>query len=103
AEQEKVDAVADLYDELVSAQSPFRLTGAERDKALPSDFRQRATTMREELTTLQKKPPPDIPRAVVVQEGGPPGTPHEGFHDAHVYVRGNHTKPGKIVPRGFPK
>ena len=39
----------------------------------------------------------------MVQDGGPPGTRHEGFHDAPVYLRGNPAKPGKIVPRGFPK
>ncbi len=101
--QEYVDPIGDLYDELISANSPFRLEGAERDKAFPDDFRQRLTALRDELETLRKKPPPDIPRAVVVQVGGPPGTPHEGFHDAKVFLRGNHAKPGKTVPRGFPK
>jgi hypothetical protein len=70
---------------------------------LPGDFRGKLTALREELETLKKRPPPDIPRAVVVQDGGPPGTPHEGFHDAAVYLRGNHAKPGKMVPRGFPR
>jgi hypothetical protein len=99
----KSEPVKDLYAELISAQSPFRLDAAEREKALPAGFRQTFATLRTELETLQKKKPPEIPRAVVVQEGGPPGTPHEGFHDAHVYVRGNHAKLGKVVPRGFPK
>jgi hypothetical protein len=97
-----VDHVADLYDELVSASSPFQLEGAERDRALP-DFRQRLASLRDELEALQKRPPVDIPRAVAVQEGGPPGTPHEGFHDAKIFLRGNHAKPGETVPRGFPK
>src|SRR5260221_405724 len=88
---------------MVSANSPFRLEPAEREKVFPDDFRQALAALRAELETLQKKSVPDIPRAVVVQEGGPPGTPHEGFHDAQVYLRGNHAKPGKIVPRGFPK
>lgn len=100
---ETINPVGELYEELVSAQSPFRLEGVERDKALPKDFRQRLAALRDELETLQKKPPPDVPRAVVVQEGGPPGTPHEGFHDAHVYLRGSHLKIGKSVPRGVPK
>lgn len=99
---ESIDAEADLYEELVSSQSPFRLDAAERVKALPSDFRDKLALLREELETLKKKPPLDIPRAIVVQDGGPPGTPHEGFQDAAVYLRGNHAKPGKIVPRGFP-
>ena len=100
---ENVDPVGELYEELVSGQSPFRLEGAERDKALPDDFRERLTELRGELETLQKKKPMEIPRAVAVQEGGPPGTPHEGFHDAAVYLRGNHLNPGQTVPRGFPK
>ena len=100
---EPIDPIADLYEELISAISPFRLDGAERDKALPDDFRERLTALRDELETLQKKPARRDSRAVVVQEGGPPETPHEGFHDAQVYLRGNHAKPGKTVPRGFPK
>ncbi len=98
-----IDATGDLYDELISAQSPFRLEPAERDKAMPDGVRARSADFQHELETLQKKPPPNIPRAVVVQEGGPPETPHAGFQDAAVYLRGNHTTPGKIVPRGVPK
>ncbi len=81
-------AEADLYEELNSSQGPFRLEPAEREKALPRDFRDKLALLQQELDTLKKKPPLDIPRAVVVQEGGPSGTPHEGFHDAAVYLRG---------------
>ncbi|MBI3860802.1 MAG: DUF1553 domain-containing protein [Planctomycetia bacterium] len=98
-----IDPVHDLFEELVSAQSPFRLETAERDKSLTEEFRARLASLREEQTALQKKSPPDIPQAVVVRDGGPPGTSHEGFHDAKVFVRGNHLKPGKTVPRGFPR
>ncbi len=100
---ESVDPIADLYDELLSSESPFRLDRAEREKLFTGEYRSRLAALREELETLKKKPPVEIPRAVVVQEGGPPGTPHEGFHDAQVFLRGNHAKPGKTVPRGFPK
>jgi len=95
-------AEADLYDELISSQSPFRLELAEREKALPSDFRAKLAALQLELEALKNKPSLDIPRAVVVQDGGPADTPHAGFHDAVVYLRGNHAKPGKTVPRGFP-
>ena len=44
----------------------------------------------------------EVPKAVVVQDGGPAGTKHEGFHDAQVYMRGNPANPGPTVPRGFP-
>ena len=56
-----------------------------------------------ELDALKKKPPPEIPRAVVVQDGGPKGTRHEGFKDAHVFLRGNPKRLGKTVPRGVPR
>ena len=58
---------------------------------------------RRELETLKKKPAIEIPQAVAVQDGGPKGTRHEGFKDARLFVRGNHKKPGKTVPRGFPR
>jgi hypothetical protein len=102
--RDPADAVADLYDELLSSQGPFQLEAADREKALAPAVRERLAAMREELESLKKKPPlPEIPQAVVVQEGGPPGTPHEGFHDAVVYLRGNHQTPGKTVPRGVPR
>jgi hypothetical protein len=100
---EQTDEIAELYDELISASSPFRLEGAARDSVLPPDFRQRLEAARNELETLKKKPPPEIPKAVVVQEGGPADTPHAGFHDAKIFLRGNPAKLGPTVPRGFPK
>ena len=98
-----IDQVGDLYLELISSLSPFHLSVSERERALPEDFGKRLADLRNELETIQKKPLREIPRAVVVQEGGPPETPHEGFQDAKVYLRGNHSNPGKTIPRGFPK
>lgn len=95
--------IAELYNELLAGQSPFRLIPKERDNALSDVARRQLAALREELETLKKKPVPEIPRAVVVQEGGPAETPHEGFHDAHIYLRGNHANLGRTVPRGFPK
>jgi hypothetical protein len=102
--RDPADAVADLYDELLSSHGPFHREEAERENELPPEIRERLAALRDELESLKKKPPlPEIPQAVVVQEGGPPGTPHEGFHDAVVYLRGNHQTPGKTVPRGVPR
>jgi Protein of unknown function (DUF1553)/Protein of unknown function (DUF1549) len=98
------NAIDELYDELVSPLGPFQLEGSEREKSQTDEFRQRLAGLRAELEGLKRKSaPPDIPRAVAVMEGGPPGTPHEGFQDAAVYLRGNHAKPGKTVPRGVPR
>ena len=59
--------------------------------------------MSRELDVLKKKPRTRIPRAVVVQDGGPKGTRHEGFKDAPVFLRGNSKRLGKTVPRGVPR
>lgn len=101
--ESSLDPIRDLYDELTAAQSPFRLDPAARVHVLSPDLKQQLASLRDELDGLQKKPAPEIPKAVVVQDGGPIDTPHAGFHDAHVYLRGNHQKPGDVVPRGFPK
>ncbi len=92
-----------LYERLTSEQSPFRLEPTERDKSLSAATQQQLTAMRGELETLKKKPPREIPRAVVVQDGGPAETSHAGFRDAHVFLRGNHLNLGHTVPRGVPK
>ena len=70
---------------------------------LPAEERSRLDGLSRELDVLKKKPPRDIPRAVVVQDGGPKGTRHEGFKDAHVFLRGNSKRLGKTVPRGVPR
>ncbi|HTI50623.1 MAG TPA: DUF1553 domain-containing protein [Planctomycetaceae bacterium] len=96
------DPIADLYEELLSSRSPYWIGEADRRLRLPAEVQSRLAAWRDELETLKKKPPVEIPRAVVVQEGGPADTKHAGFQDAHVYLRGNPANPGKIVPRGFP-
>ena len=69
---------------------------------LPAEERSRLDRLSRELDVLKKKPPREIPQAVVVQDGGPKGTRHEGFKDAQVFLRGNHKRLGKTVPRGLP-
>ena len=70
---------------------------------LPAEDRSRLDRLSEELDALKKKPPSRFPQAVVVQDGGPKGTRHEGFKDAQVFLRGNPKRLGKTVPRGFPR
>jgi hypothetical protein len=93
-----VDPIAQLYDELVSPRGPFR----DRTEILPANVQTRIAVLQKELATLKTIRPLVVPEAVVVQDGGPKGTKHEGFRDAHVYLRGNHKTPGKKVPRRFP-
>jgi hypothetical protein len=57
----------------------------------------------QQLQELQKHPLPSLPRAVVVKEGGPTETLYKTFRDAPILRRGDPLKPGKVVPRGFPR
>ena len=53
---------------------------------------------RKQLTTLLA----DAEFAHGLQEGGIPGTPYEGFHDARIHVRGRYDRLGEVRPRAFP-
>jgi mono/diheme cytochrome c family protein len=97
------DPLADWYDELLSPRGPFWVSADERIKLLSPEVRASLARLTQELEALKKKKPLVIPEAVVVGEGGPKGTRHEGFKDANVFVRGDHKKLGKSVPRGFPQ
>jgi Protein of unknown function (DUF1553)/Protein of unknown function (DUF1549)/Planctomycete cytochrome C len=97
-----IDPLVELYRELVSARGPFWIAAEARRARLPAAERARLDGLFRELDALKKKPKIDIPQAVVVQDGGPKGTRHEGFKDAHVFLRGNSARMGEIVPRGVP-
>ena len=97
-----VDPLLELYRELISARGPFWVAAEARRARLPAAERSRLDGLFRELDVLKKKPRAEIPQAVVVQDGGPKGTRHEGFKDAHVFLRGNSARLGQIVPRGVP-
>jgi hypothetical protein len=97
------DPLAELYEELLSPRGPFWVSADERRKLLPLEVQAQLARLSHELQVLRKKPPLVIPQAVVVQDGGPKGTRHEGFKDAPVFLRGDHKRPGKVVLRGFPR
>jgi Protein of unknown function (DUF1553)/Protein of unknown function (DUF1549)/Planctomycete cytochrome C/Concanavalin A-like lectin/glucanases superfamily len=97
------DLLAELYEELLSARGPFWLSEKERRALVPPDERSRLEGLTRELELLKARSPRAIPQAVVVQDGGPKGTRHEGFKDSHVFVRGNWKRLGATVPRGVPR
>ncbi len=96
-------AMALVYDELCSPRGPFWLADGERAGVTASKFTPRIRQIHAQLEVLYQSIPTNIPQAVVVQDGGPASTKHEGFKDAPIYLRGNPANPGAIVPRGFPK
>src|SRR5262249_37833623 len=97
------NSLAELYEELLSSRGPFWPKNGKVIHLLPADVQARLTALQRDPKPLKKNPPPQpIPEAVIVQDGGPKGTKHEGFKDAHIYIRGNPKRLGKVVPRGFP-
>ena len=96
-------AGSDSFEFLTGSTSPFARPAAERDAWLESAARERIESLRAEHDALATKPAVEIPRAVVVQDGGVPETRHAGFQDAAVFIRGNPANRGHIVPRGFPR
>src|SRR5262249_56676657 len=49
-----------------------------------------------------EKPRPAPPVTIGIREGGVPGSTREKIGDAAIYIRGDHRKEGKVVPRRFP-
>ncbi len=97
------DYLADTLRELISSRGPFWPKVTDKTTLLPPKVQSRLSAMRKELAALKKKPAVDIPRAVVVQDGGPKGSKHEGFKDAAIFLRGDPKNLGAVVPRGFPE
>lgn len=96
------EEVRDLFSELLSSRGPYWVASDKRWESLPPAMREQLSLERLELEQLKSKPAVEIPRTITVLDGGPPGTRHEGFHDAPVFIRGNPKRLGKVVPRGIP-
>ncbi|MFN0055060.1 MAG: DUF1553 domain-containing protein [Planctomycetales bacterium] len=98
-----LDPIDELLAELLSSRSPYWGSDADRARLLPKEASEQLAALSQELEQLKNKPTTEIPRAVVVLEGGPADTKHSGFHDAQVAIRGNPANPGPTVPRGVPR
>ncbi len=53
-------------------------------------------------TAALQKTKASPPLAIGIQEGGVPGSNQQKIGDAAIYIRGDHRKPGPVVPRRFP-
>jgi hypothetical protein len=92
-----------LYADLASPKGPYWLKDGDKTKWLPADVNSKLAKQKEDLEAFKKTIPTDIPYAVVVEDGGPKETKHEGFNDSPIYLRGNHNNLGRTVPRHFPR
>jgi hypothetical protein len=83
------------------ADDPFLVRDAADEAALSAEVRAELARLRSERGELQRAlVPPDAAHGAV--EGGVPGSPHAGTHDARVHVRGRYDRLGDLVPRRFP-
>jgi cytochrome c553 len=85
------------------ARSPFFLRSADDEKALADDLRHDLAKRAADLDALKKTPLPPLEYANGAQDGGVPGSPHEGVHDVRIHGRGRYDRLGDLVPRRFPE
>ena len=65
-----------------------------REKLLSDEAKKRVAVLRKELEKLKEASPPDVPLASAVAEG-------ESV-EQRVFIRGDHRRPGEVVPKQFP-
>lgn len=82
--------------------SPFWIHRAEDETALAPATRERLRSIDADLAAARKETSPPIPYANAAQEGGVPDSPHAGFHDVRVHIRGRYDRLADLVPRRFP-
>jgi hypothetical protein len=70
---------------------------------IPQHDRPRAKSLAADLADIRKNPPPALPVAHAVQEGGVPTSVHEGVKDARIHIRGRYDRLGPAAPRRFPR
>lgn len=91
-----------LLAELLSARGPFWIASPPFTPTSPEEV-DPLPAIQAELAALRAEPVPPIPMANGIQEGGTPGTEHEGIRDVRVHQRGDYNRLGDIVPRGMPE
>ena len=74
----------------------------EDDKKLEGPVAEKLNRLEEDLKSVDESLR-RLPVSLAIREGGVPGTPHAGFHDARVHIRGSYDQLGDVVPRGFPR
>jgi hypothetical protein len=83
-----------------TAQGAAKIAEAEKRFSAAGPAQQGA--LKAEIEQLKRSLPPPVPMALGAREGGIPDTAYAGFHNVRVRIRGDISRPGEEVPRGFP-
>ena len=105
AERARIESAAQAFQAtfaLDDSRSPFWINRPEDEAALAVPVHDRLAKQSAELADLRKNAPAPTIFANAAQEGGCPESPHAGFHDVRVHIRGNYARLGDLVPRHFP-
>lgn len=93
-----------LNDQIAKAKAEHEKLSADQKSAgweiNPPEL-EKIAAAREEIAGLQKKKF-KAPSVVAISEGGVPGSNRAKIGDAPIYLRGEYTREGEIVPRRFP-
>jgi hypothetical protein len=92
-----------LFRLLINPRGAFWATLRRDLDNIPESDRAHARALAGELAQLRDNPPPPLPFAHALQEGGVPTSVHEGTKDAHIHIRGRYDRLGSVVPRRFPR
>ena len=95
--------VSQLRGDLLNPKSSFWVAVRNDEGILTVTSRQQIAKSRDELASLKSNPPPPIPTANGLQEGGIPESAQAGIHDVKIHIRGRYDRLAETVPRRFPR
>jgi Protein of unknown function (DUF1553) len=96
-------AVSNLYRDLTDPKGAFWAGGAGVEVDFPAEAQKSLAARQAELAALQRNVPPALAKTHGIEEGGVPGSPHEGIHDVKIHLRGRYDRLGELAPRRFPR
>ena len=94
--------VSNLFKDLADTKGTFWSSGSV-EASFPETARNSISERKKELADLRKNMPPTLARTHGIEDGGVPGSPHEGIHDVKIHIRGKYDHLGDLVPRRFPR
>ena len=96
-------SISNLFKDLTDIKGTFWAGGGNLEENFPETAKKEISGKKKELAELRKSMPPALERTHGIEDGGVPGSPHEGIHDVKIHIRGKYDHLGDLVPRRFPR